>query len=396
MRRLKVPKKRLAVVGYTCLDISAEYPDDNPHPINSLKQIGPIRGFAPGGVACNAGLAAHNMGMDSLIVGLTGDDHLGHILRKLVRDISPALAQGIHPLLDGDTSYSFIKLLPDGHKYDHHSGANNHFTANLVERISADNNFAIAHCGYPGLMKSWYANDGEELANTLRQLKSNGVTTSLDMVEIDPSSEAAQINWIRWLENVLPYVDFFLPSIGEMLPIFKTMGGSYKAGIKLWHQRHDESGQRFLASWATTLLGMGANLVCFKLGPHGLFLQSTKISDHTDLSTNWDNRQLWFEPFDHIEPIYGVGAGDCACMGLLSGAMAGGAPEEAGDLARLVAWFCLNDPSPAGGILPLERMYDLREALVTVPLAPPITEDDRWNYDSDNGIWHGPHNSAVQ
>lgn len=43
-----------------------------------------------------------------------------------------------------------------------------------------------------------------------------GLTTSLDLVAVDPDSEAAGMDWARILERVLPYVDFFVPSIEEL------------------------------------------------------------------------------------------------------------------------------------------------------------------------------------
>ena len=62
-------------------------------------------------------------------------------------------------------------------------------------------------------MRRFYLDDGEELVRLFKKVKSMGLTTSLDLVAVDPDSEAADMDWAKILERVLPYVDFFAPSI---------------------------------------------------------------------------------------------------------------------------------------------------------------------------------------
>lgn len=65
-------------------------------------------------------------------------------------------------------------------------------------------------------MRRFYLDDGEELVRLFKKVKSMGLTTSLDLVAVDPDSEAADMDWAKILERVLPYVDFFAPSIEEL------------------------------------------------------------------------------------------------------------------------------------------------------------------------------------
>ena len=46
--------------------------------------------------------------------------------------------------------------------------------------------------------------------------KEAGCATSLDMASVDPNSDAGIVDWEKILEKVLPYVDFFVPSVEEL------------------------------------------------------------------------------------------------------------------------------------------------------------------------------------
>ena len=66
-------------------------------------------------------------------------------------------------------------------------------------------------------MRALFADDGAELAEVFRRAQAVGATTSLDMSLPDPQSESGQAAWGKILDNTLPYVDIFLPSIEEAL-----------------------------------------------------------------------------------------------------------------------------------------------------------------------------------
>jgi sugar/nucleoside kinase (ribokinase family) len=65
-------------------------------------------------------------------------------------------------------------------------------------------------------MRHIYEHDGRELRVLFEAARARGARTSLDMSLPDPESPGAQIDWRRWLTNVLPYVDYFVPSIDEL------------------------------------------------------------------------------------------------------------------------------------------------------------------------------------
>ena len=65
-------------------------------------------------------------------------------------------------------------------------------------------------------MQSMYENDGKELLKIMKKAKDAGAATSLDMASVDETSDAGGADWEKILESVLPYVDFFVPSVEEL------------------------------------------------------------------------------------------------------------------------------------------------------------------------------------
>ena len=72
------------------------------------------------------------------------------------------------------------------------------------------------HFGYPPIMRHMYENGGEELVEIFRRVKECGLTTSLDMAAVDPDTAAGQADWEEILKKVLPFVDYFVPSVEEL------------------------------------------------------------------------------------------------------------------------------------------------------------------------------------
>lgn len=60
--------------------------------------------------------------------------------------------------------------------------------------------------GYPPLMKSMYADNGEELLSVFKRMKDHQIATSLDLAAIDPDSEAS-------LPSVYDILDLSLQNI---------------------------------------------------------------------------------------------------------------------------------------------------------------------------------------
>ena len=59
----------------------------------------------------------------------------------------------------------------------------------------------MLHLGYPPLLPALLTEDAEPLLRLLREARRRSITTSLDMVVVDPASAAAQLDWRRILRG---------------------------------------------------------------------------------------------------------------------------------------------------------------------------------------------------
>ena len=56
----------------------------------------------------------------------------------------------------------------------------------------------------------------DELVNIMKKAKTNGCATSMDLAAVDENSEAGKADWKSILSKVMPFVDFFVPSVEEL------------------------------------------------------------------------------------------------------------------------------------------------------------------------------------
>jgi len=278
----------------------------------------------------NTGLALHRLGVPTRLICKTGADAFGQIIRDLVSQADPRLADGIVTAQGENTSYSVIISPPGMDRiFLHDPGANNTFGAEDVN-YQLVTETALFHFGYPPLMRKIYQQDGTELVYMLRQVKQTGATTSLDMCYPDATSESGQIDWRAVLERALPYVDIFLPSIEEIL-------------FMLRRPRHDElaAAGSFevtpaeLSSLSSELMQMGACIVGIKLGDHGLYLRTDGASRLAEMGRArpeecqaWSDLELW-APCFKVNVVGTTGSGDATIAGFLSALLCGMGPQEA-------------------------------------------------------------------
>jgi sugar/nucleoside kinase (ribokinase family) len=156
-------------------------------------------------------------------VGKIGGDAFGDIVHAKLSGLSPQAAQSLKRTTTENTSYSVV-LSPPGvdRIFLHHAGCNDSFGAEdieLDEVADAD----LFYFGYPPLMRRTFEDGGAALAERLREIKKLGLTTVLDMAMPDPGAESGRSDWRVFLERVLPHIDFFMPSLEEILGLTHTL-----------------------------------------------------------------------------------------------------------------------------------------------------------------------------
>lgn len=403
-----MPNRRspaIIVAGHTCLDVIPTLPESQ----KSLRELlvpgglvntGPMV-LATGGAVSNTGLALHRLGVPVRLMGKLGDDTFGRATLDVFRSYDPALADGMLIAAGEHSSYTVILSSPGVDRtFLHYPGPNDTFSAADVpdEALAGAR---IFHFGYPPLMRQMYRDAGHELAKLLRRVRARGLVTSLDMTKPDPHSEAGQIDWPALLENVLPYVDLFLPSVEEIL---------FMADRTLYDRLERAAGDAgvlsqvngdLLSRLGTQLLDWGVAVAGLKLGHQGIYLRTTKgaarlrpLCERLALDAGaWSNRELLVPAF-RANLVGTTGAGDCAIAGFLTGVLAGRAPEAVLTDAVAVGACNVEAADAVSGVPSWETVQQRVQAgwpQMSVTLKLP-----GWGWDRQQRLWIGPEDRGGQ
>jgi sugar/nucleoside kinase (ribokinase family) len=387
----------IIIAGHICLDVipaisQGQEAFERLFRPGRLLEVGAVT-FSTGGPVANTGLALHRLGVDSQLMGKTGDDLFGQAIRRLAASQAPALADSM--LLDpaANTSYTIVINPPQMDRiFLHHPGANDTFMADDVryERVAQSRAF---HFGYPPLMQSMYCDSGRELVEIFRRAKAAGATTSLDMALPDPTTASGQADWAAILKATLPHVDIFLPSAEELL---------YMLRRSTLHdlQRQASDGDilplvtaPLLSSLAAEVLALGSKIVAIKLGRRGFYLCTGDRAAIGALGracpsdvTSWADRELWAPAFRANE-VGATGSGDASIAGFWAALLRNLSPEETVIAATAVGACNVEAADALSGIL----TWPATQARVQAgwPKHELVVDAPGWRYDSAVGLWIG-------
>ncbi len=382
----------IVVAGHCCLDVIPSFApgaDGTLRP-GKLVDVGPAL-LAPGGAVSNVGLALHRLGTPARLLGKVGDDQFGQALLALYAAHDPALSQGMIVAPGEPTSYSVVISPPGSDRiFLHCPGANHTFSAADLseERLAGARIFSF---GYPPLMRRMYQDGGEELAAILRLALSRGLLTALDMALPDPASEAGQVDWRAILQRALPQVDFFLPSIEEIL--FMLDRAEYEALLARHGLERLSAGLDggLLGRIADQLLEWGASIVGLKLGDQGLYLRTAANISRLALlgetmPARWANREL-LVPCFQVEAAGTTGSGDATIAGLLTALLQGMAPEAAVRSAVAVGACSVEQLDATSGIPTWQAVQE--RVAADWSSAPSRIALTGWQQDGNN-VWRSP------
>ena len=353
--------KMIVAAGHICLDITPAFPDKAVNRVEEILVPGRLlqMGTADvhvGGAVANTGLGLKVLGADVKLMGKIGTDAFGEMVLSQLEHYQAQ--EGMILSQNENTAYSVV-VAPQGidRIFLHHSGANDTFQCSDLD-FGIIKKAALFHFGYPPLMKSMYENQGEELIRIFKTVKAMGVATSLDMAAIDESSPAGAAEWDGILEQLLPYVDFFVPSIEELVYMLDRQ--KYNA----WVARADGgdftlklSPEQDIKPMAEKLLNMGAKVVLIKCGAPGMYFATGNREDLETVGggigstlTEWDN-QSHFEPSYKPERIKsGTGAGDTSIAAFLYAVTLGMSWEKCLQMATATGASCVEHYDALSGL----------------------------------------------
>lgn len=201
-RRQFVTKHDYTAMGFYTFDclgwpFTAVPPEGGCYPIEELT-------LAVSGAAGTAAIAAAKMGLETLAVGGVGDDLMGDWVLERLRHFGVDTST-MQRQKGWKTSSSIVTTREDGSRPAlHMAGATGNFfvtDAQMQKVIAA----RVFHAGGIGLM---HAMDTGRTAEVMRAAKAAGALTTADIFAGSPDDMPA-------VASVLPYTDYFLPSIEE-------------------------------------------------------------------------------------------------------------------------------------------------------------------------------------
>ncbi|MCB8932924.1 MAG: carbohydrate kinase family protein [Chthonomonadaceae bacterium] len=323
----------IVVAGHICLDVIPHFLRDAELRPGALIEVG-AADLATGGCVPNVGRALHRLGVSVDLVGKIGDDPFGRVVAELLAAESPSLTRGLAATAGGVTSYSIV-ISPPGQDrtFLHMPGENDTFSASDLDDAHLEG-AKVLHFGYPPLMARMYADEGGELESLLAKARRAGAAVSLDMSLPDPASPSGKAPWGRILERVLPLVDLFFPSDGEL---------AFMLG-------------RPAEECAERCLEMGAGIVVVKRGTRGLAAWTAgedRLSTIPGLSNaaSWANRTAEHPCFS-VEAVGTTGAGDATIAGFLMGWVRGFGLEACLEAGCAVGACSVESRDAASGVRP--------------------------------------------
>ena len=362
-------KERIIVAGHICLDITPEYKGNKVTHIEDLLRPGKLINMSgceisTGGVVANTGLALKILGSDVLLAGKIGNDSFGKIIYDKLQERD---AQDGLIIMEGEsTSYSIVLNFAGIDRiFLHSSGANETFGSNDIsdELIERGTHF---HFGYPPIMKRMYKGSGAHLAVMLKRVQKAGLTTSLDMAAVDPDSDAAKVNWKRILANVLPFVDFFVPSFEELCFMLdpKKLDMRYiqadKDNVDLTRIISIEDD---VVPLANECINMGAKVVLIKCGVQGMYYCSSgrnelrPICEKHNLNVDeWGKKKGFIRSFEPDCVLSGVGAGDTSVAAFLAAMTSGKSLKASVELAAACGAMCVTGVDALSGLISLDEL----------------------------------------
>ncbi|HOE10918.1 MAG TPA: PfkB family carbohydrate kinase [bacterium] len=384
----------IVVAGLCCLDLTPKLGTLSSKDLfvpGSLAYVGELT-MMPGGPVSNTGLALRKLGVDSALMAKIGKDRVGEMILSVFNEWQAGDAM----IIDADvaTSYTIVLAPPGSDRMFLHCPSSNHSFGASDVNLDVVKRARFFHFGYPPLMRKIYSHGARELIAIFAAVKDLGVTTSLDMSMPDLSSESTRFSWRDILENLLPYVDLYMPSAEETMLMLNPERFYELRSVKDVRDPLDPYTADDFHYLLDEVIHMGAGIAVIKAGYRGLLTKTSDVSRLRSMGKaapiepeSWAGKEIWEEAF-YVEQIAtATGAGDSACAGFLAAFGRGLTLEECARIACCVGGQNVQVMDAVSGI----HTWEQTVAMITgwqKRRQNPDSSD--WRYDEELGVWrHG-------
>ncbi len=295
---------RINTIGVLVVDVLSGPLSRYPEPGKHAQVITDWVRMMPGGGAANTGGALGRMGFDVGVFSKVGRDTNGDfILGELAR--SGADTSGVAVSSSDSTPFTYVSVWKGGDRtFVHTPGANKTFSADDLDvgkLLSTDFLIYQDLCVLPML-------DGLPGAEILKDARARGIVTLLDECwGLGPDRSI--------FETMLPYCDYVMPSLDDMLAIYPGM---------------DET------QIAAHILAKGPAAVIIKMGSRGCLVCRGDERTH-----------VLALPADVVDT---TGAGDCWDAGFAAGLAEGEDLITAARIGNACAAFCVEAVGGCAGV----------------------------------------------
>ena len=300
----------VSVVGLYILDILGRPVERIPDKGN-VEFIDQIR-LTVAGTAGGTVVDCAKLGLKARAVGAVGDDEKADFVLATLQGFG--IDTGLMQRLPGvPTSATILNIRPNGERPALHvRGASDHFDVPpaMDDAVLAP---PFVHVGGTGLLKRL---DGEPTRRLLAEAKARGRTTTFDLI-------AATAETLSIVEPLLPYIDYFMPSIEEA---------------------QDMSGRTDPHDIASFYHDRGAKTCVFTMGAAGSYVAGDGVCAQV--------------PAFDIQVVDTTGCGDAYDAGFLAGLHAGFDLETCARFATAASGLVATGLGSDAGIVSFEDTLD--------------------------------------
>lgn len=360
-------KKKVIAAGHICIDITPVFPKRKINSVEEMLQPGKLiqMGEADvhtGGSVSNTGLGMKILGADVSLMGKVGNDAFGGMIADILKKYD--VHEGLLVSHTESTSYSVVLALPEIDRiFLHNPGANVNFYADDIPEDTLSE-AALFHLGYPPLMKSLYENQGAELLKIMQKARAAGAATSMDMAAVDAESEAGKTDWKMILKKVLPYVDFFVPSVEELCYMLdRERFEQWQARAKGRDITEILDIENDVRPLADQCMEMGVKVLLIKCGRPGMYVRCADKATLKNISPkvaldvdDWADREFFEKSYVPDQVLSGTGAGDTSIAAFLVAMLEGYPLTEVMHLAAATGASCVTAYDAVSGLRPFAEL----------------------------------------
>lgn len=272
---------------------------------NDTQLVKEIR-IVSGGDANNNAINLSRLGNQVTYLGRLGRDEMGTYVAKLARAEGVNMDHAVRSAT-ADQTKSLILVNPQGDRtFLQDPGTSAEFCFEDCDLSLLDDADLLQIAGTFHLPRF----DGEGAAKLLRAAKERGVITSMDVTS-DRSGR-----WTGILDPCYPYLDYFLPSIEQAVPV---------------------SGREEPREIADFFLSRGVKNVAIKLGSRGSYFKNRETAFFAGV-------------YPELSVVETTGAGDAFCSGFLTAVGEGLPPRECVTLATACSSMVIQSVGATAGM----------------------------------------------